>query len=80
MEEEKVNGKIVAKLSVPQAQHSHSGSYRCTSFYNLSHHVYVLSGKVDIDSQSPLRVVLLLISLYHCSPVDALCSNWLGFV
>ncbi|KAE8753139.1 hypothetical protein FOCC_FOCC000062 [Frankliniella occidentalis] len=43
LEEEKINGKVVAKLSVLQAQHSHTGSYRCTSFSNVTHQVYVLS-------------------------------------
>lgn len=77
LEEEKINGKIVAKLSVRRAQHSHSGSYRCTSFYNFSHQVYVLSGKVALWNWSPLWVVLLLFPLDHHSPAVAVCSNLL---
>lgn len=50
MEEEKIDGKIVASLSVKRAQHSHTGSYRCTSFFNQSHKVFVLSGKVELSS------------------------------
>lgn len=63
LEEEKINGKVVAKLSVLQAQHSHTGSYRCTSFSNVTHQVYVLSGKVDISSWHPICLVLLLFPL-----------------
>ncbi|KAK3932544.1 Basigin [Frankliniella fusca] len=47
LEEEKNNGKVVAKLSVPQAQNSHTGSYRCTSFSNVTHQVYVFANSVQ---------------------------------
>lgn len=43
--EETVDGKVMASLIVKSASRHHTGSYRCNTLSNESHHVYVVSGK-----------------------------------
>lgn len=45
MSREEADGRVLVKLSVPQAHPYHTGNYRCNTFHNNSHHLLVLSGK-----------------------------------
>ncbi|MPC60770.1 hypothetical protein E2C01_054826 [Portunus trituberculatus] len=46
-----------SRLSVENAQMYHAGEYKCTTFSQRSHTVYVLSGKVAIWQSLPVRAI-----------------------
>lgn len=62
-----------SRLSVENAQMYHAGEYKCTTFSQRSHTVYVLSGKVAIWHSLPVRAIGCNPQLILTFPL--LCQN-----